>query len=102
MDKYENVIKALQICTRARECSSEDHHGCPYGDDNIIDCVDMLAADLREMVVELTDKLELEMLCANCPHNDTEYCQKNGCVFITASELIKALSGEEKENEILL
>jgi hypothetical protein len=97
MKKYDKVIKALQICSHAGECTPEQHYGCPYGDDGVIDCVDRLKQDLRAAVEDITVQLNLEAPCYNCPNRLKENCRMYGCVFTTAAELLKALAGGEKE-----
>lgn len=99
MNKYDKVIKALRICEHANECSAEKHYGCPYGDESIIECADLLEHDLRDIVNETCEKLGIEMLCCNCPHDGTEYCINNGCLFVNAASLLKVLCGEDITNE---
>ena len=33
-----------------RVCSTEEHHGCPYGDESMVDCVERLEADYEAAV----------------------------------------------------
>lgn len=97
MNKCEKAIKALQICSSARDCSSEDHFGCPYGDDSMIDCFDRLGQDLREVVNDICRQLDVGAPCYTCPHRLKENCQMYGCVLVTAAELLRLLSGTEEE-----
>ena len=36
-----------------RACSTEEHHGCPYGDEGMVDCVERLEKDYEEAIDRL-------------------------------------------------
>ena len=62
-DKSENAKKNLterEIVDLAnkcatRVCTTDNHHGCPYGDDGIMDCVERLASDYDATIDRLLD-----------------------------------------------
>ena len=53
MTEREIVDLASKCATRV--CTTDNHHGCPYGDDGIIDCVERLASDYDATIDRLLD-----------------------------------------------
>ena len=48
------IITLARRC-QTRVCSTEEHHGCPYGDDSMLDCVNMLEADVEAVIDKMLD-----------------------------------------------
>lgn len=46
------IIDIANKCA-SRICTTENHHGCPYGDDGIIDCVERLSNDYDATIERL-------------------------------------------------
>lgn len=56
MDKLtEREIVELTRACMSRVCTTEEHYGCPYGDEGLIDCVERLAKDYDGAVDRLLD-----------------------------------------------
>lgn len=51
----EREIVDLASKCATRVCTTENHHGCPYGDDGIMDCVERLASDYDATIDRLLD-----------------------------------------------
>lgn len=48
------IVDLTRKCA-TRVCTTDNHHGCPYGDDGITDCVERLASDYEATVDRLLD-----------------------------------------------
>ena len=48
------IVDLANKCA-TRVCTTDNHHGCPYGDDGIIDCVERLASDYDATIDRLLD-----------------------------------------------
>ena len=48
------IVDLTRKCA-TRVCTTDNHHGCPYGDESIIDCVERLASDYEATVDRLLD-----------------------------------------------
>lgn len=46
------IIELAEACGR-RVCDSEHHHGCPYGDESMVDCVERLERDYDAAIQRL-------------------------------------------------
>lgn len=46
------IAELVDACGK-RVCTTEQHHGCPYGDDGCIDCADRLQADYDKSIKRL-------------------------------------------------
>lgn len=46
------IIELADACGR-RACDSEHHHGCPYGDESMVDCVERLEQDYETAIQRL-------------------------------------------------
>ena len=86
------IIELADACGR-RVCSTEHHHGCPYGDKGLTDCVERLEQDYEASVKRLLALLD-------AVHGDCKYCAYNGpenamegpcaeCVHFAAKDLAK-------------
>lgn len=86
------IIELADACGR-RVCSTEHHHGCPYGDKGLTDCVERLEQDYEASVKRLLALLD-------AVHGDCKYCAHNGlenamegpcaeCVHFAAKDLAK-------------
>ena len=51
----EREIVDLASKCATRVCTTDNHHGCPYGDDGIMDCVERLASDYEATIDRLLD-----------------------------------------------
>lgn len=51
------IIGLVDACGR-RVCTSSQHHGCPYGDESCLDCVERLQEDYDRTIEELLRKAE--------------------------------------------
>ena len=49
-----DIVDLANKCA-TRVCTTDNHHGCPYGDDGIIDCVERLASDYDATIDRLLD-----------------------------------------------
>lgn len=86
------IIELADACGR-RACNTEHHHGCPYGDKGLMDCVERLEQDYEASVKRLLALLD-------AVHGDCKYCAHNGpenamegpcaeCVHFAAKDLAK-------------
>ena len=48
------IVDLANKCA-TRVCTTDNHHGCPYGDDGIMDCVERLASDYDATIDRLLD-----------------------------------------------
>ena len=48
------IVDLANKCA-TRVCTTDNHHGCPYGDDGITDCVERLASDYDATIDRLLD-----------------------------------------------
>lgn len=51
LTEREVIVLAKQCAMRV--CSTEEHHGCPYGDEGMVDCVERLEKDYEEAIDRL-------------------------------------------------
>lgn len=51
LTEREVIVLARQCAMRV--CSTEEHHGCPYGDEGMVDCVERLEKDYEEAIDRL-------------------------------------------------
>ena len=49
----EREVIVLERQCGMRVCSTEEHHGCPYGDESMVDCVERLEADYEAAIDRL-------------------------------------------------
>lgn len=86
------IVELADACGR-RACTTEQHHGCPYGDKGLMDCVERLEQDYEaavERLLELRDAVQGD--CRYCAHNGPENAVDGicaGCVHFAAKELVK-------------
>ena len=46
------IVELVDACGK-RVCTTEQHHGCPYGDEGCTDCADRLQADYDKTIKRL-------------------------------------------------
>ena len=51
LTEREVIVLARQCGMRV--CSTEEHHGCPYGDEGMVDCAERLEKDYEEAIDRL-------------------------------------------------
>lgn len=56
LTEREAIVLAKQCGMRV--CSTEEHHGCPYGDESMVDCVERLEADYEAAIDRLLEKAD--------------------------------------------
>lgn len=77
LTEREIITLAKQCGMRA--CSTEEHHGCPYGDESMVDCVERLEADCEaaiERALELMDEVRAGQCAAADAPDFTEQGDK--------------------------
>lgn len=80
----EREIVALVNACGKRVCTTEEHHGCPYGDEGCTDCVERLEADYDaaiERMLALVDSVSGD--CQYCAHNKPENALTRPCSACT-------------------
>ena len=55
LTEREVIVLARQCGMRA--CNTEEHHGCPYGDESMVDCVERLEADCEAAIKDYIENL---------------------------------------------
>mgnify|MGYP000410583243 CR=1 FL=1 len=73
------IIELAKACG-LRVCSTEEHHGCPYGDEGVIDCVERLEKDYDAAIQRLLTAAETEervVRCREC-RNHIAVCADEG------------------------
>lgn len=79
------IVDLAKAC-RTRVCTTSYHHGCPYGDESLIDCIDRLMDDYA-ITIENLLRLEENLIsndvapivrCKDCKHS-IKYLEQLGC-----------------------
>ena len=81
----EREIVALVNACGKRVCTTEEHHGCPYGDEGCTGCVERLEADYDaaiERMLALVDSVRGD--CQYCAHNKPENALTRPCIAAEA------------------
>lgn len=92
MFDIEKAIRGLRICYSRCTCSTDEHGGCPYGDESMVGCVDRLSLDAAYLSRQTSAILgSHERNCALCQFNGD--CGDD-CIYITAARLFGAVFGE--------
>ena len=58
------IVDLTRKCA-TRVCTTDNHHGCPYGDESITDCVERLASDYEatvDILLDMADRAKKEGL----------------------------------------
>ena len=48
------IVELVNQCGK-RVCSTDEHHGCPFGDEGMVDCVERLEAAYDETIRKLLE-----------------------------------------------
>lgn len=86
------IVELVEACG-LRTCSTEHHHGCPYGDEGMMDCVERLERDYDAAIQRLLAlRDEVQGDCDHCANNTPGNCLKEPCaicVHFAARDLAK-------------
>lgn len=77
LTEREVIVLARQCGMRV--CSTEEHHGCPYGDESMVDCAERLEKDYEEAIeraLELMDEVRAGQCAAADAPDFTEQDDK--------------------------
>lgn len=76
MTEREVIVLAKQCGMRV--CSTEEHHGCPYGDESMVDCVERLEADYEAAIDRMLELAEAKRNGRLLALPDEGYTDKDG------------------------